>query len=1074
MASDDKHNVSARITDKALRAFETGIGISFHACQPGQVLTVKTCQLRVTKLGSSDDHLTLFIEDFGRREGQDLTLNPAAPNLLQDPTIQNLARAVCNPSNLVSLLDDDELAARPHHHLTSQVPNAHQYLSARQGGQPDKEISVDGSLNLTAPVHAQPDPLNGHDMRSRPEKQGLGTASQARNLLHLLSAQQGPQVDRPVDCEVDEQSGRENLPQRRSQTGCELPSRRFHKIQSGQQAILSCGGSWQYPLPNVQENINLLPSDLLEEFRKRSYRGFLKVKDGRNETTKSETDGGAHNRYRQMTMRTARNHLPTHDRRPSTPSDRSDDPTEWSQSCPPSSPPAGIHEADAVHDNEFRPVDSSDPLTKSDAGSSPCQSLPRSNQPLSHDAANNSDGSSDSGMDESVPFVVGDKQPRNGRDFDQTRPSRTQAVPVDRGMIVASNLTNGGPRSPDSAPARSIADRALEKARSSRLQRDVPSFRPLQSHLEQSDAPKTDGNTASNEAPPRAVTVQPKIPESNEGFQQANALVASTQAHAEVGHGQRSKPLDLGFDDQTSVVEDPAVTLHRERKGFLRDKGTHQQAEEASEDVPMNGSMITKMSLQGSSSVSKPAAHLSHPTQHAWSSLAGALDGPASRPNSREARALAELATPPHKANDLGMMNKYQSSHGQLDEPLEPPAKRRRIDGASVQPDTGSSRSMSAPNDDRSSQKPSPSLTVGADPFAIFVSTYPTYEEGRRHFQAMCKEIQQHGKALHRSLWDDYVIRNANEYEEACGMSYKDFYDEHVDEPIYTKRILNPARLQLVLEHSLKEKSVRKPIADDNKLGKVDARKPDQSKDLESEQRRRHKKSPTSADHLGLPESERSMEVEEDAVPSQANPLRSERRRTLPWQAVSPRPNGKQFINKCILYNSSSRTRGNSSLDKTDKEPLSDQFATTDLDRRRFELISDIQGSRQRPLQREHNRQHSVPQIGQRTDDKRRDGGSELRSDRHDINQPLLESVRKFGSSRIKQSACSTSRRPFADRGSLMEQRATRQSAGQQDDRRGSLRRGSTAQWIASSKIQDTKSATTEANAGITSLSFHE
>ncbi|KAK3080354.1 hypothetical protein LTS18_002178 [Coniosporium uncinatum] len=100
---------------------------------------------------------------------------------------------------------------------------------------------------------------------------------------------------------------------------------------------------------------------------------------------------------------------------------------------------------------------------------------------------------------------------------------------------------------------------------------------------------------------------------------------------------------------------------------------------------------------------------------------------------------------------------------------------------------------------------------TSSTPFATFKAAYPNYKGDIKHFQGQCRKIEQlrkDGKAPHRSLWDDYLIRHHQDYREysiGCidearePMVYETFYNEEIDEPKYTKRVLTPAMLTAIV-----------------------------------------------------------------------------------------------------------------------------------------------------------------------------------------------------------------------------------------------------------------------------------
>ncbi|KAI4203508.1 MAG: hypothetical protein LQ350_001846 [Teloschistes chrysophthalmus] len=101
------------------------------------------------------------------------------------------------------------------------------------------------------------------------------------------------------------------------------------------------------------------------------------------------------------------------------------------------------------------------------------------------------------------------------------------------------------------------------------------------------------------------------------------------------------------------------------------------------------------------------------------------------------------------------------------------------------------------------------------DMFARFQSTYPDYSGTRGHFNGMCKKIDQlvrAGRMEHKSLWDDYIIRHKTDYPrylQRCvdnvedAKAYEQFYHNEIDEPRFTKRVIQPGTLSEVIAPSI-------------------------------------------------------------------------------------------------------------------------------------------------------------------------------------------------------------------------------------------------------------------------------
>jgi len=95
--------------------------------------------------------------------------------------------------------------------------------------------------------------------------------------------------------------------------------------------------------------------------------------------------------------------------------------------------------------------------------------------------------------------------------------------------------------------------------------------------------------------------------------------------------------------------------------------------------------------------------------------------------------------------------------------------------------------------------------------FTVFTAAYPVYCGDIKHFQGLCRMIKRlnisHG-LLHRSLWDDFIIRHRRDYTlymVQCLQNgdpvkaYEVYYQEDIEEPSYTLRILTPQTLEEVL-----------------------------------------------------------------------------------------------------------------------------------------------------------------------------------------------------------------------------------------------------------------------------------
>jgi hypothetical protein len=96
--------------------------------------------------------------------------------------------------------------------------------------------------------------------------------------------------------------------------------------------------------------------------------------------------------------------------------------------------------------------------------------------------------------------------------------------------------------------------------------------------------------------------------------------------------------------------------------------------------------------------------------------------------------------------------------------------------------------------------------------YSKFTEAYPDYTGDEKHFVGLCRMIdnlQKAEKMEHKSLWDDFIIRhktNYGKYIVKCSeegddpVPYIKFYHDQIDEPAYTKRIMEPGILKSALD----------------------------------------------------------------------------------------------------------------------------------------------------------------------------------------------------------------------------------------------------------------------------------
>jgi hypothetical protein len=93
--------------------------------------------------------------------------------------------------------------------------------------------------------------------------------------------------------------------------------------------------------------------------------------------------------------------------------------------------------------------------------------------------------------------------------------------------------------------------------------------------------------------------------------------------------------------------------------------------------------------------------------------------------------------------------------------------------------------------------------------FEDFTAAYNVYTGNKPAFLQICNRIFSLRNSLHKWLWDDFAVRFSLDYPEYAAecerknkkpLPYEDYYREHVDEPIHTKRIITPAVLDAIVK----------------------------------------------------------------------------------------------------------------------------------------------------------------------------------------------------------------------------------------------------------------------------------
>ena len=102
-------------------------------------------------------------------------------------------------------------------------------------------------------------------------------------------------------------------------------------------------------------------------------------------------------------------------------------------------------------------------------------------------------------------------------------------------------------------------------------------------------------------------------------------------------------------------------------------------------------------------------------------------------------------------------------------------------------------------------------LSLPQSAFDGFKGAYSDYKGDIKHFLTLCKKIEKLWRSdrLHKSMWDDFLIRNKTEYADyvrQCTedmdddpMPYEKFYNDEIDEPKYCKKFLTPFNLEAII-----------------------------------------------------------------------------------------------------------------------------------------------------------------------------------------------------------------------------------------------------------------------------------
>ncbi|KAL9050432.1 MAG: hypothetical protein Q9162_006646 [Coniocarpon cinnabarinum] len=904
-------------------------------------------KMAVTGWGTSEDYLSLLIESFGLVQGSAVSQTHYPSELRQERDIAKLVQSICDPPGTVSL-DERELSVKGHSaDLLSQIPNAQQYHTSDMAKHGGRDLSLDGSLNLAAPVHAdQYRSIDAERQRPQPERQGLSASLQKQNALRILKAQEAPGAS-----EHKSSSSRKTTQSMATKTTNAAEQKLCGIIiDSGQKAVLRRASSWQYPLPDIAGTSSLLPPEILDEFKQKFYRGYLKPVDANleeidgNRPSVLQARGHPYSNREAETAPAKSTETRTH--RLSNATDRSDEPVDWSQSQPPSPAPDMPQLAiDDIHDESWRPVDSSNPTPRSDVPTSRISQAGGEGQSTTHRETPSHDVSmdgSDSGedLDVTVPEVVGNATTTgNAISHQDARNQHTEQMSKSYDSLTAS------PRKSDSVQQAGPLRSSLSTPNGRHESNDtlVPGTVLPERHATMAgDKPAKKDEAVRRIDSPAKGGAAVRFEDSQQ--QQTSGQPARSQSR----ENEELRPFQkagLGFEGALAEVENPATVARRQRREFLKNRREVTQRDLRDEQSPQHLS-----DLDGPQPLPLPAEdemNYSPPPSNPMSSFANravpAVDGQEPSPISKHTAHAQQAAQPPSTPMDVVPQGEAESTSRRLSNPSLPPNKRRRLDLETPSRQTPSSDSAQV-SKSRQSLASSPAVANLEDPFVAFVQAYADYDEGRRHFFKMCKEIDQLARNLHKSLWDDYVVRNITEYDETLGMSYKDFYDEHIDEPIYTKRILNPATLKQALESSRSRTSGRGSL-----LVKNEERPAEETPNNNSANKPRESIAST---------------------PQEPNLAQSKRRRTLPWQT-----GGEE-----------------SPVTQHDKAKFQ-RYSSTNFDNGRVKLESNSSASVQQSTAEQQRKDQFDNRVGQSADDERSDRRSTQRDSgsKNPIEPPLRQ-----------------------------------------------------------------------------------
>lgn len=556
-------------------------------------------------------------------------------------------------------------------------------------------------------------------------------------------------------------------------------------------------------------------------------------------------------------------------------SERSDEPIAWS-------PSPSCHRGDGF------PVDSSNPepnhqrvhtppvaRTASRNGSSPA---------ISQSGNSTSDASTDMGLEESVPLVVGEDaytndvydSDANRRKYpsEQDSPMSLRSQRIRQQSQVGKNLpgarehvaenssqnddtiisqTHTSPTSQGLETAKLLQDSEISVAQRSGLGRrlNVCVGSPMSRNFRI--------DTYSQQS-----TLSPRSPKPE---QDAQAVEVERYSLANSGN---YKNLDLAYTSQDQVGENPVVTARRQRREFLQ--GINDAQDETSGSPHTLVVSLRSPKKEVAPHDSEKLSSSSQAKPRSGKPKSGRIDGNVSPPPTRWSIAPSLVSDSAVNLTSHEQEKRYVSNERMTAIGEGPPLKRRRTELTTN--DAHEPRVVTSAEPVLSQEPPEPSRGI----FIKFIQSYPDYSAGQSHLRNLCEDIDNLGKNLHKSLWDDYIVCSATRFGEKSGQPYKDFYDEHVEEPTHTKRIINPSTLAVILQSS-------QTVSMSNKSHASTLATPDSSRRSSVQV---HVKNPSGTRRVS---SYQSPKLNQASTSSPAHPP-SQKRRSLPWQGKRSFPTG--------------------------------------------------------------------------------------------------------------------------------------------------------------------------------------